>query len=162
MADDYEGRIRARREPHPFDGKLESLYNTLNQIKASNAQDAAQPPPEVDPQQVQMQQMQMQQMQAGQQAMQQNAIMQQAMQRASQMDPLARHRMAEELRHSALMGDPNAQDYRLSNQALVAKDYPNAFGDLGGKVQQILLASGMLNERPTTQSSYHHIRNYLQ
>jgi uncharacterized protein involved in copper resistance len=160
MTLDYSDQINVRKnEPHPFDEKLKALYGTLNQLKSSSNQ----PPPQQqpDPQQLQMQQMQMQQMQTAQMAQQQNMLVQQALQQAQNMDPLARHRMALELRQNALAGNMQNQDYALNNQALSAKDYPNAFGDQGKRVQQILLASGMLNGRPTTQDHYDYIRNYL-
>jgi hypothetical protein len=164
MTPDYSDQINARKgDPHPFDEKLKSLYSTLNQLKSERGQQQPPPPqPEISPQQVQMQQMQMQSIQAAQVAQQQNMLTQQAIQQASQMDPLARHRMALELRQNALAGDPRNQDYSLNNQALAAKDYPNTFGDQGRRVQQILLASGMLNGRPSTQDHYDYLRNYLE
>jgi hypothetical protein len=162
MTPDYSDQINVRKnEPHPFDEKLKALYGTLNQLKSSNQQQQPPQQPDITPQQMQAQQMQMQGMQAAQMAQQQNMLVQQALQQASQMDPLARHRMALELRQNALAGNPNNQDYALNNQALAAKDYPNAFGDQGKRVQQILLASGMLNGRPSTQDHYDYIRNYL-
>jgi hypothetical protein len=160
MNPDYNTQINIRKnEPHPFDERLKTLYETLNQLKSSNGEQPDAQQPTIDPQ---LMQAQAQNLQAAQIAQQHNILTNQALQQAQQMDPLARHRMALELRYNALAGNFANQDYALNNQALAAKDYPHSFGDQGKRVQQILLASGMWNDRPTTQDHYDRLRNYLR
>jgi hypothetical protein len=157
-------------EEHPFHGKLRSLYDHLNELKSlaqsQGAEEASAPDQGPDPAQVQAAQQMAAQNATAQVLTQQNALMQQAMQAAQQMDPIARFQTANKLRTYALSGTGGAftegEDYILGDRALAAKEYPNAFGDMGKRAQQILLASGMLDHRQSPSERFHAMRNFLQ
>jgi hypothetical protein len=159
-----EDSSNLRSEEHPFHGKLRALYDHLNELKSS-AQSQQSSATQQGPNPAQLQAMQ--QMAAGQATAQvlgqQNALMQQAIQSVQQMDPISRFQVAQKLRMNALAtgGMGEGQDYLLNDRALAAKEYPNAFGDMGKRAQQILLASGILDHRQHPMADFHSARNYL-